>query len=86
MGAGATTALNYELKDVVISADSYILTDLILQQLNMSASSTGLEIVINTFFNTQASRAGNSNVNLESRKAVSRALRAFFSLGKCLRA
>ena len=78
VGAGPTTGLNYELKDVVISADSYILTDLILQQLNMSASSTRLEIVINTFFNTQASRAGNSNVNLESRKAVSRALRAFF--------
>ena len=77
-GAAAITVLSYEIKDIVISADSYILTDLILQQLNMSASSTGLEIVINTFFNTQASRAGNNSVNLESRKAVSRALRAFF--------
>lgn len=66
----------YSISDIRVECDSYQLTDLILRSLNEMASQTGLEVVFSTYFSTQATRAA-SSLNIESRKAVSRALGAF---------
>jgi hypothetical protein len=66
-GAGPS----YSISDISLLCDSYNLTDMVLQTLNQQASSTGLEIVFETQFDTQASRT-NGTIAVESRKAVSR--------------
>lgn len=75
--AAATDIPGYAISDIHVQCDSYQLTDLVQRQLNQMASTSGLEVVYSTFFDTQSSRA-TSTLNLESRKAVSRALGAVF--------
>jgi hypothetical protein len=68
-----TTALSYEIIESAIMTESYQLSDLVLRNLNQMSASSGLEYVYNTYFNTNGKRTTTS-VNIESRKAVSRAL------------
>ena len=65
--------LAYEIKNMRLEVESYLLTDLVLRSLNTMASSSGLEVVINTVSTTLGSR-NTSSVNMECRKAVSRSL------------
>jgi hypothetical protein len=67
----------YTIDDIFLSLDSYQLTDMALQSLNAAASNAGMEVIISTFFNTQATRK-ESSLNVESRKAVSRALTCMY--------
>ena len=73
----STTPLNYQITDCAIVCESYQLSDLVLRTLNQISSSSGLEYVYNTWFNTSGKRAS-SSINIESRKAVSRALSCFY--------
>lgn len=61
-----------------IMCDSYMLTDSITRSLNESAASSGLEIVFKTYFTTVGSRANTNTINVESRRACSRAMSAFY--------
>jgi len=55
-----------------------MLTDSIMRTLNEAAASSGLEVVFPTYFTTIQTRTGN-NLNMESRRACSRALSAFYT-------
>ena len=73
---GSTTTpstLSYSISDCAIVTESYQLSDLVLRNLNQMASSSGLEYLFTTYFSTQGRRSTTS-INIESRKAVSRAL------------
>ena len=72
-----TAALNYEIVDCCIVTESYMLSDLVLRTLNQISSSSGLEYVFNSWFTTSDKRTTNS-MEIESRKAVSRALAAVY--------
>ena len=65
--------LSYSISDCAIVTESYQLSDLVLRNLNQMASSSGLEYLFTTYFSTQGRRSTTS-INIESRKAVSRAL------------
>lgn len=69
--------LDYEISDCAIVCESYNLSDLVLRTLNQISSSSGLEYVFDTYFTTSDTRTTTSQ-NLESRKAVSRALQAIY--------
>lgn len=60
-----------------IQCDAYMLTDSIMRTLNEAAASSGLEVVFPTYFTTIQSRAS-TLLNMESRRACSRALSAFY--------
>ena len=68
-----TDPLDYEITECAIMAESYQLSDLVLRNLNQMSASSGLEYVYSTYFNTNDRRT-TTLVNIESRKAVSRAL------------
>lgn len=72
----SATDLNWEIKNISIMADSYQLTDSIQRVLNEEAAINGLEIPFMSFYHHHVDRAGESgliDVNVELRKAVSRA-------------
>lgn len=70
-------ALTYTIKNAKIVLDSCRLTDAIQRELNERSANDGLEIMYRTWFTTPLEISANTrNVNLESRKAVSRAFRA----------
>lgn len=68
----------YAVNNPRIQCDSYMLTDSIMRTLNEAAASSGLEVVFPTYFTTIQTRTGN-NLNMESRRACSRALSAFYT-------
>ena len=70
--------LSYEIVDCAIVCESYQLSDLILRNLNQMSSSSGLEYLFTTWYSTSGRRNTNS-INIESRKAVSRALLMFYA-------
>ena len=72
LDAGAVPS--YEITRLEVSADSYTLTDSVQRSLNETASLSGLEIVFASYFNTQSSTNTNSALQINIRKAVSRAL------------
>jgi hypothetical protein len=71
--SASTSPLSYTITDCAIICESYQLSDLVLRNLNQMSSSSGLEYVYDSWFNTSGRRNQNS-INIESRKAVSRAL------------
>lgn len=75
--SASTAGLSYEIIDCAVVCESYQLSDLILRNLNQMASSSGLEYLFTTWYSTSGRRNTNS-INIESRKAVSRALMMFY--------
>ena len=73
----STTSLDYSITDCAVVTEAYQLSDLVLRTLNQMSSSAGLEYVYNTYFTTSGKRSS-TTVSIESRKAVSRALMAFY--------
>ena len=73
----STAGLSYEIIDCAVVCESYQLSDMILRNLNQMASSSGLEYLFTTWYSTSGRRNTNS-INIESRKAVSRALLMFY--------
>lgn len=70
--------VTYEIKNPRIVTDSCKMTDAILQELNSRSANNGLEIVYRTFFTTQHVKKNNEQqINIESRKAVSRCFGAY---------
>lgn len=68
---------NYRLSDPMIVCDSYKLTDSVSRHLNQRAASEGLEIQFRTWFENTYTTAS-AKLNIESKKAVSRAFGALF--------
>lgn len=69
----------YQIVKPKIETESYMLTDSISRYLNGMAATTGLEFVFNTHFNTINSRNfATASLNVESRRACSRALGAVY--------
>jgi len=77
ISTSGTTVNDYSISDIYLSCDSYQLTDAVSREINTAASTSGLEVVYSTWHNTQSSRINTGVTNIESRKAVSRALQAF---------
>jgi len=75
--SASTAPLSYEIIDCAVVCESYQLSDMILRNLNQMASSSGLEYLFTTWYSTSGRRNTNS-INIESRKAVSRALLMFY--------
>lgn len=76
INTATATDLNWEIKNISIMADSYQLTDSIQRVLNEEAAINGLEIPFMSFYHHHVDRAAESgliDVNVELRKAVSRA-------------
>ncbi len=73
----STAPLSYEIVDCAVVCESYQLSDMILRNLNQMASSSGLEYLFTTWYSTSG-RRNTSSINIESRKAVSRALLMFY--------
>jgi len=70
--------VKYFIRNARIVTDSCKLTDSVVQELNSRSAQNGLEIVYRTFFTTVASPPrGTQELNIESRKAVSRCFGAF---------
>jgi hypothetical protein len=65
---------DYQINDLQVMADSYTLTDSVQRSLNETASLSGLEIVFSSYFNNQSSTNENTSLQIQVRKAVSRAL------------
>jgi hypothetical protein len=78
MDTSGTPNYGYTISTPRIMCDSYMLTDSITRSLNESAASSGLEIVFKTYFTTVGSRANTNTINVESRRACSRAMSAFY--------
>jgi len=74
---GPNRTYGYSVIQPRIQCDAYMLTDSIMRSLNEAAASSGLEIVFPTYFTTIQSRNG-TLLNMESRRACSRALSAFY--------
>ena len=68
----------YSVINPRIQCDAYMLTDSIMRTLNEASASSGLEIVFPTYFTTIQSRSS-TLLNMESRRACSRALSAFYT-------
>jgi hypothetical protein len=81
-GADAAT-LAWKISDISIMADSYQLTDSIQRVLNEEASIKGLELVFSSWHHHTESpaNASGASVNMELRKAVSRALGVLYKVG-----
>lgn len=72
---GTTPVIGWTIASPELMLDQYQLTDSIQRVLNESAAMNGLEIVFSTFYNHSTSTAaGGTSLNIELRKAVSRAL------------
>lgn len=72
------TSAKYTINNPRIVTDSCKMTDSILQELNTRSANNGLEIVYRTFFTTiNTPRKDISELNIESRKAVSRCFGAY---------
>jgi hypothetical protein len=70
--------MNYAISNISINAQSYLLSDLVLRNLNSLSATSGLEVVSSTYF----SATGQRNVSLysaELAKAASRALMCVYS-------
>ena len=74
---GVSRKYDYSVIQPRIQCDAYMLTDSIMRSLNESAASSGLEVVFPTYFTTIQSR-NTTLLNMESRRACSRALSAFY--------
>jgi hypothetical protein len=71
----AASVTNYTVKNIECSLDQYQLTDSIMRVLNEEASLRGLEMPFTTFYHHRANtKADTTDMNIEIRKAVSRAL------------
>jgi len=68
----------YTVRNPRIQCDAYMLTDSVMRTLNEAAASSGLEVVFPTYFTTIQTRVG-TTLNMESRRACSRALSAFYT-------
>jgi hypothetical protein len=77
--SGATPGWTYKYSVINprIQCDAYMLTDSVMRTLNEAAASSGLEVVFPTYFTTIQSRS-TTLLNMESRRACSRALSAFY--------
>ena len=73
--AGGWTS--YAVKDLHINARSIQLTDACQRHLNELSATNGLEIVFTDWETTEQSKVTGSQINLEVRKASSRALKAY---------
>ena len=76
--ADAGQTMNYSIANISINAQSYLLSDLVLRNLNSISASAGLEVVSSTYF----SAIGQRNVSMystELAKAASRALMCIYS-------
>lgn len=71
---GATTDIQYTIQQPEILLDQYMLTDSIQRVLNEESAIRGLEVVFTTWFNTLQTVNTSSELNMEIRKAVSRAI------------
>ncbi len=71
----SATTISYTINNPRIVLDSCKLTDAIQRELNERSANDGLEIVYRTWWSTE-SVVNSTQINLESRKAVSRAFRA----------
>ena len=71
--ATTTSPLQYELNDCYLQLQSYRLTDSIVKSLMQLSSTQGLELVWSEYWHTRGT-SNQESVNLEVRKAVSRAL------------
>ena len=70
--------MKYTIKNPRIVTDSCKLTDSILQELNSRSANNGLELVYRTFFTTvNTPDKDQAELNIESRKSVSRCFGAF---------
>ena len=76
-GTNNADVLNFEIMNIRLEAESYLLTDLVLRSLNNMAATGGLEVVIDTCACTLGSRTSNT-INMECRKAVSRSLQVVY--------
>ena len=76
-GTAASYNYGYSVIQPRIQCDAYMLTDSIMRSLNEAAASSGLEVVFPTYFTTIQSR-NSTLLNMESRRACSRALSAFY--------
>jgi hypothetical protein len=76
-GTDASRRYGYSVIQPRIQCDAYMLTDSIMRSLNEAAASSGLEVVFPTYFTTIQSR-NTTLLNMESRRACSRALSAFY--------
>ena len=74
--------LNWSVEEISIMADSYQLTDSIQRVLNEEASIKGLELVFTSWYHNSKdlTTAANGEVNIELRKAVSRALGVLYKV------
>ena len=73
----ANFTYKYSVINPRIQCDAYMLTDSVMRTLNEAAASSGLEVVFPTYFTTIQSRSS-TLLNMESRRACSRALSAFY--------
>ena len=76
--ADAGQTMNYSISNISINAQSYLLSDLVLRNLNSISASSGLEVVSSTYF----SAVGQRNVSMysnEMAKAASRALMCIYT-------
>jgi hypothetical protein len=67
----------YTIKDLHINARSIQLTDAVQRHLNELSATNGLEIVYTDWETTEQAKVTGSQINLEVRKASSRALKAY---------
>jgi len=76
-GRDVVPEFQYRVKDLHINARSVQLTDACQRYLNELSSSSGLEIVYTDWETTEQSKVSGGQINLEVRKAASRALKAY---------
>ena len=71
---------SYTIVACKIECDCFQLTDSVSRSLNEASASSGLEVVFNTWFSTPSTRnaQGGGTLNIESRRACSRALMAVY--------
>jgi len=67
----------YTIKDLHINARSIQLTDAVQRHLNELSATNGLEIVYTDWETTEQAKVAGTQINLEVRKASSRALKAY---------
>lgn len=67
----------YKITDMHISARSIQLTDAVQRHLNELSATNGLEIVYTDWETTELANSSGDSINLEVRKAASRALKAY---------
>lgn len=81
--AGTAATLGWLVTEISIMADSYQLTDSIQRVLNEEASIKGLELVFTSWYHnhvTPTTQGASTPINVELRKAVSRALGVLYAV------